>query len=1342
MSHIGKGYDINQTFVIETADGAAPIISGCTGVYTNEIISCSGDTYIELGTSVIRFVGDASFTGALSATTYYGDGSNLTGISFQDVYVTGGTYNTNTGIATFTNNTGGTFTISGFSTSTATSFTGGTVTGATQFTNGVSANTFSATTYLGLPIDVFTTGGTYNQTSGLATFTNNTGGTFSVSGFYTGYTLTSSEIISVLGYTPLSAYTDTFVTGGTYSNGTATFTNNTGGTFSVSGFGTGDTYWASGSTGIYSIKANNNSGLDATGSYALAQGNNTKAIGQASHAEGISSTALGDFSHAEGETTLASGYASHSEGSNTTASDLYSHAEGELTIASGNTAHAEGYLSIAGGNYSHAEGSGTTASGVGSHAEGGTSKATGLYSHAEGNTTTASGVYSHTEGWFTMASGQSAHAEGTGTSAGATNAHAEGGATTATGISSHSEGSNTRATGISAHAEGTSTSASGNYSHSEGSGTTASGVASHSEGSGTTASGIASHAGGFNSVASGNTSFVHGHNAYASGNFVTVFGQGVSGTTDNTVFVPRLNVKFLSGGTSVSNVGIDINGFLVTGSGSSGTDIYTTGGTYNNSTGTATFTNNSGGTFNVNGFYTGDTTQYVKITGDTMTGGLFSPSFTGDSFTFSTGATVTGQVGRLKWNDTDGTLDLGLKGGAVTLQIGQEQVARVVNKTSIDLLESAYDVVRITGATGQRLSVALAQANNATNSNTTFAVVTETILKNQEGFVTTFGRVNEINTTGSLQGETWVDGDTLYLSPTSAGKLTNVKPTAPNHSVIVGFVEYAHAIHGKIFVSVNNCYELGDLHNVRLSGLSNNDVLTYNSASQIWVNRPASFDVFVTGGTVTNNIATFTNNTGGTFNLISFVNGNTYWTSGSTGSYSIKTNNDSTTDAQGDYSVAEGYNNTAIGFYSHAEGSRNTAIGEASHVEGDNNTAEGTNSHAEGAQSIAQGAYSHAEGQLNIAVGASTHVEGYSSTALGDFSHAEGKGTTSEGAQSHSQGQATVAFGPYSHAGGFTTTATGEASFVHGYNSIVNGNYSAVFGHNITGSTDNTVFAPRFNVRYLSGGTSVTNVGIDANGFLVSGTTGGSSGTEVFVTGGTKTGSNVVFTNNTGGTFTVTGFTDIWTTGSTKSGTIATFTNNTGGTFTLTGLTDTFTTGGTKTGSNVVFTNNTGGTFTVTGFTDIWTTGGTYSNGTATFTNNTGGTFSVSGFSTSTATSFTGGTVTGATFFSGGASATTFSATTYLGLPLDIRITGGTFSSGGTITLTNNSGGTVPITGITSFSALSADTLYLLTQPTTNNANTKLLSYNTTTKKIEASDTNVTIPYGIIYAFSVSNYLT
>lgn len=203
--------------------------------------------------------------------------------------------------------------------------------------------------------------------------------------------------------------------------------------------------------------------------------------------------------------------------------------------------------------------------------------------------------------------------------------------------------------------------------------------------------------------------------------------------------------------------------------------------------------------------------------------------------------------GRFTWNDADGTADLTLKGGNVTLQLGQEQLVRVVNKTAtnITLQESAYQAVRVTGAQGNRLKVDLALATNDLLSAETIGLVTETIDNNQEGFVTISGLVRGINTTGSLQGETWADGDILYLSPTVAGQITKVKPVAPQHLVVIGYVVRAHITQGSIFVKVNNGYELDELHNVRITGTpSNRQVLMYNNVDNVWVNGTVSVTSF------------------------------------------------------------------------------------------------------------------------------------------------------------------------------------------------------------------------------------------------------------------------------------------------------------------------------------------------------------------------------------------------------------------------------------------------------------------------------------------------------------------
>jgi hypothetical protein len=205
----------------------------------------------------------------------------------------------------------------------------------------------------------------------------------------------------------------------------------------------------------------------------------------------------------------------------------------------------------------------------------------------------------------------------------------------------------------------------------------------------------------------------------------------------------------------------------------------------------------------------------------------------------TTPTNIPTNAGSMVWNDSDGTVDLKLKGGNVTLQIGQESVLRVVNKTAtnINLLESNYQAVRVTGAQGQRLKVDLAQATTDALSAETIGLVTETINNNQEGFITTGGLVRNINTTGSLQSETWADGDILYLSATTAGQITKVKPSAPNHLIVIGYVVSAHATQGSIFVKVDNGYELDELHNVKIATPTNNQALTYTSATDLWENK-------------------------------------------------------------------------------------------------------------------------------------------------------------------------------------------------------------------------------------------------------------------------------------------------------------------------------------------------------------------------------------------------------------------------------------------------------------------------------------------------------------------------
>ena len=263
----------------------------------------------------------------------------------------------------------------------------------------------------------------------------------------------------------------------------------------------------------------------------------------------------------------------------------------------------------------------------------------------------------------------------------------------------------------------------------------------------------------------------------------------------------------------------------------------------------------------------------VPYTGATANVNLGEYELKTGQLTLDTTPTGTATVGTTRWNDTIGSSETTLKGGNVILKNGVDLVARVVNKVSPNttLTKAAYPAVRVSGAQGQRLAVAYAQANNDNNSADTIGLVTETIATNQEGFIITVGQLEGINTTGSLQGETWADGDVLYLSPTTAGALTNIKPTgATGHIVVIGYVEYAHANNGKIYVKVMNGWELDELHNVYISSVANNQGLFYESSSDLWKNKSIATVLGYTPISLTSLSATSPlsyNNTTGAFSI-------------------------------------------------------------------------------------------------------------------------------------------------------------------------------------------------------------------------------------------------------------------------------------------------------------------------------------------------------------------------------------------------------------------------------------------------------------------------------------------
>jgi hypothetical protein len=205
------------------------------------------------------------------------------------------------------------------------------------------------------------------------------------------------------------------------------------------------------------------------------------------------------------------------------------------------------------------------------------------------------------------------------------------------------------------------------------------------------------------------------------------------------------------------------------------------------------------------------------------------------------------------WNDEAGTIEYQLKGGVVTLQLGQEQVLRVRNLEVTPLVDG--EVVYLAGSSGVHNDVLRADASLESTSAITIGVVTEPIAAHPgEGYINTFGNVT-CNTNHLTEGAA------VWLS-TVSGATTSTRPTAPDHAVLIGFcIKKAGSGAGRLFISVNNGYELSELHDVLIGAKVEGDLLAWDSAAGVWRNRALSTAPWAlkAGDTFTGNV-TITNN--------------------------------------------------------------------------------------------------------------------------------------------------------------------------------------------------------------------------------------------------------------------------------------------------------------------------------------------------------------------------------------------------------------------------------------------------------------------------------------------------
>ncbi len=156
----------------------------------------------------------------------------------------------------------------------------------------------------------------------------------------------------------------------------------------------------------------------------------------------------------------------------------------------------------------------------------------------------------------------------------------------------------------------------------------------------------------------------------------------------------------------------------------------------------------------------------------------------------------------------------------------------VTNKTGVTLSKGA--IVYTSGANGTHTQVSLANASSDATSARTLGWVVSDILNNADGLVCVEGYIDGINTQGVTEGAQ------LYLSGTVSGGFTETKPQAPTHLVYVGICSKASAGNGRVYVKVQNGYELDELHNVKIVSPQNKDLLQYVSGTALWENVAAT----------------------------------------------------------------------------------------------------------------------------------------------------------------------------------------------------------------------------------------------------------------------------------------------------------------------------------------------------------------------------------------------------------------------------------------------------------------------------------------------------------------------
>ena len=176
--------------------------------------------------------------------------------------------------------------------------------------------------------------------------------------------------------------------------------------------------------------------------------------------------------------------------------------------------------------------------------------------------------------------------------------------------------------------------------------------------------------------------------------------------------------------------------------------------------------------------------------------------------------------------------------------IGSKETLSLVRNDTGDLI-SAGQALYVSGIYNNSTpSVATYVADGSISENLFIGLASSNISNNSNGYATSFGQIDNLNTLGNtlnalsvFGGTAWTNGTLLYAHPTAAGKLTSTPPT---RAILVGTVIYAHGTQGKISVKLKSQGVINDLYDVNTSSALANQYLLYDGSS--WI--PTSGGIF------------------------------------------------------------------------------------------------------------------------------------------------------------------------------------------------------------------------------------------------------------------------------------------------------------------------------------------------------------------------------------------------------------------------------------------------------------------------------------------------------------------